>query len=83
MMNKTRNASETRKTEEQIVSELAAARRRIAELEASATEGELAMEALRVSEGHYRALVENIPIGLTLIGRDHRVILANAMQSRI
>jgi PAS domain S-box-containing protein len=83
MMNKTRNASETRKTEEQIVSELAEARRRIAELEASATEGDLAMEALRVSEERYRSVVENIGIGLTLIDRDHRIAMANAMQGQI
>jgi len=73
----------TAQPEEQLARELAEARRRIGELEALAAERELALEALRVSEGHYRSLVENINIGLTLIGRDHNIILANATQGRI
>ena len=81
-MSKSTNAGDAR-SEEQLASELAQARRRIGELEASAAERERAAEALRVSEGYYRALVENINIGLTLIGRDHRVILTNTMQGRI
>jgi PAS domain S-box-containing protein len=82
-MSKTQSASETSRTQDQCISELAAARRRIAELEASAVERKQAEEALRVSEAHYRSVVESIGIGITLIGRDHRVILANAMQGRI
>jgi PAS domain S-box-containing protein len=82
-MSKTQSASETSRTQDQYISELAAARRRIAELEASEAERKQAEEALRVSEAHYRSVVESIGIGITLIGRDHRIILANAMQGRI
>jgi PAS domain S-box-containing protein len=82
-MSKTQSASETSRTQDQCISELAEARRRIAELEASEAERKQAEEALRASEARYRSVVESIGIGITLIGRDHRIILANAMQGRI
>lgn len=71
------------KTQDQCVSELAGARRRIAELEASEAEHNRAEEALRVSEERYRSVVESIGIGITLIGRDHRIIMVNAMQGKM
>lgn len=64
-------------------SELAAARQRIAELVASAAERTESLEALRASEARYRSVFEAIGIGLTLIGLDHRVILANDRQGQI
>ncbi|MBN1136346.1 MAG: PAS domain S-box protein [Anaerolineae bacterium] len=70
-------------TDEQLASELAAARRRISELEAWAIERDQAVEVLQASEALYRSVFENVGIGLTLIGLDHRVILANDMQGEI
>jgi PAS domain S-box-containing protein len=67
----------------QLTNELAAARRRIAELEASAAERELLAAALRDSEALYRSIVDSVDIGLTLIGRDHCVILANERQGEL
>jgi|GEM_PF-930842 PAS domain S-box-containing protein len=37
-----------------------------------------AEEALRQSEERYRSLVENIDLGITLIGSDYRILMANA-----
>jgi PAS domain S-box-containing protein len=42
-----------------------------------------AEEALRASEERYRSIVESIGIGITLIGQDHKIIMANAMQGRM
>lgn len=69
--------------DQELADELAAAHRRIAELESAVAECEQAKEALRISEVRHRSIVESVGIGLTLIGRDHRVILANAMQGQI
>ena len=82
-MSKTQGLSGTSRTQDQRRAELAAARRRIADLEASAAETQRAEEALRESEARYRAVVENVGIGLTLISPDHKVILANAAQGEI
>jgi len=88
-------SSDTSKTKAngQLTSELAAARRRITELEASAAKRDqaesereaalAALEELRVSEARYRSVVENVGIGLTLIDLDHRVVMANATQGQI
>jgi PAS domain S-box-containing protein len=83
VMSKARDENKTGKTEEQLTSELAEARHQIAELEASEAERQQAEEALRESEERYRSLVENIDLGITLIGRDHRIIMTNAMQGRM
>jgi len=62
---------------------LAEARRRIAELETSEAERKQAEETLRASEERYRSVVQSIGIGITLIGRDHRIIMVNDEQGRI
>jgi len=40
-------------------------------------------EALRESEERYRTLVENMNLGVTLIDRDYRVVMANACHGRL
>lgn len=82
-MSETRSASAISKTKDQCMTELAEARRRIAELESSETEHQRVEEALRESEARYRSVVESIGIGLTLIGPDHRIILANTRQGQL
>ena len=47
------------------------------------TERKRAEEALRESEEHYRSLVENIDLGITLIGSDYRIIMTNAATGRM
>jgi PAS domain S-box-containing protein len=74
--------SKTRETKKQLMNELAEARRRIVELEASEAEHKRAEEALRESEEHYRSMVESIDIGLNLIDCDHNMIMVNAAQGR-
>jgi PAS domain S-box-containing protein len=40
-----------------------------------------AEEALRSSESRYRTLIDNIPMGINLIDREHRIIIVNRTQS--
>lgn len=40
-------------------------------------------EALSASEKLYRTLVDNIDLGVTLIGKDHRIRMTNATQGRL
>jgi PAS domain S-box-containing protein len=47
------------------------------------TERKQAEEALRQSEERYRSLVENIDLGITLIGPDYRIIMTNAAIGRL
>ncbi len=42
-----------------------------------------AEDKLRESEERYRSLVENINLGITLIGSDYRIIMTNAAQGRM
>ena len=42
-----------------------------------------AEESLRESEARYRTLVENINLGISLIGPDNRVLATNAAQARL
>jgi PAS domain S-box-containing protein len=60
--------SDTKKTQEQLVEELAAACARA--------------EVLRESEERYRSMVESIDIGLNLIDLDHNIVMVNAAQGR-
>ena len=57
--------------------ELAALRRRVAELEALEAERKQVEEALRESERLYRTLVEISPDAITLTGLDGRIIFCN------
>jgi len=58
--------NDLRKTKKQLVEELAEARRRIAELEASEAEHKRTEEALRESEEHHRALSDGATEGILL-----------------
>lgn len=40
-------------------------------------------KALQESEKRYRSLIENIDLGITLIGLDYKIIMTNAAQGRI
>ena len=47
------------------------------------TERRQIKEALEASEFRYRSLVENIDLGVTLIGSDYKIIMTNASQGKI
>jgi PAS domain S-box-containing protein len=74
--------NKTKETEKQLMNELAEARRRIVELEASEAEHKRVEEALRESEEHYRSMVESIDLGINLIDCDHNIVMMNAAQGR-
>ncbi len=82
-MTKAEGASKASRAKEQLVNELAKARRRIAELEVSEVQRKVVVAGLRESEERYRSLVENIDLGITLINRNHEIIMTNAMQGRM
>ena len=56
---------------------------KIVELERQILQREIAEEALKLSEQRYRLLVENVDIGISLIDKDHNIIMVNEAQSRI
>ncbi len=76
-MNEARNASQTRETKEQLVNELAEARRRIAELEVSEAERKVVVEALRESEGRFRLMAEHSTDAFFLHELDGAIIDVN------
>jgi diguanylate cyclase (GGDEF)-like protein/PAS domain S-box-containing protein len=47
------------------------------------TDRKRAEEALRLSESRYRTLVENISLGISLIGADYKIIMTNAGMGKI
>ncbi len=47
------------------------------------TQRQETIKALRESEERYRTLVENIDLGITLMGPDYRVIMTNAAQANL
>jgi len=52
-------------------------------LQISAEEIRRSQQKLRISEELYRSLIENIDMGVTLIDRDHTVIMTNSAQGRM
>jgi len=50
-------------------------------LTAEIQERERAREALRAGEEFYRTLVDNLPLGVVQVGRDHRIVMVNRTQS--
>jgi PAS domain S-box-containing protein len=65
------------KTKEQLISELADLRQRVAELEAADTERKRAEEALRESEEDLRAIFNGVGDGIALIDMTGKVIKVN------
>ncbi len=82
MINRARNANEIKKTKAQLVNELAKARRRIAELEASEAEHKQAKKALHRSELLYRTTIEAIDSPLHVVDSDLRIALGNTTFAR-
>lgn len=56
---------------------------KIEELEKQILQRKEAEEALKESEHRYRLLVENVDIGISLIDKDHNIVMVNEAQSRI
>ena len=65
------------RTREQLLSELAELRRRVAELEAREAEHEPTGKKLRESDAHYRRLVETANEGIWVIDADAKTTFAN------
>jgi PAS domain S-box-containing protein len=70
------------KTKDQLISELAILRQRMAKLKALETKHKRAEEALRESEETYRALVDHMTEGYMIV-RGHRILFANRRWAEI
>ncbi len=71
------------KSKEQLINELAEMRQRIAELETSETLRKRAEDSLRVSEGHFRSLIESSQDSICHISLDGRFLSMNAADCAI
>jgi len=71
------------KTKEQLISELAALRQRVAELEALGSERKRMEEALRESEERYRTLFEQKLEGVVIIDEKKNILLANQAAAKM
>jgi len=73
-------------TKNQLVEELSAARRRIAELESAGAEHEALREELAKSRSllaRYRILFETFPLGINITDRDGRIVEANRKSKQL
>lgn len=64
-------------TKRQLIGELEALRRRIAELEQSGTDWEGAVEELQIAEQNFRKSIENSPLGICVVTSEGELLYAN------
>jgi PAS domain S-box-containing protein len=71
------------KTKEQLLGELAAVRRRVAELEAAQSERKRAEEALWREHDLLNRVMETSPAGITVVDREGQIAFANARAEQV